>query len=59
MKITSGNKDDREGIHESYEDKIKTFVRSTQKKLADWKTKTERKRFRFQNVQGTIFDTLS
>ena len=53
MKITSGNK------VESYEDKMKTFVRSTQKKLADWKTKTERKRFRFQNVQGTIFDTLS
>ena len=52
MKITSGNK------VESYEDKMKTFVRSTQKKLADWKTKTERKRFRFQNVQGTIFGTF-
>jgi len=51
MKITSGNKVDHEGIHESYEDKMKTFVRSTQEKLADWKTKTERKRFRFQNVQ--------
>ena len=59
MKITSGNKVDHEGIHESYEDKMKTFVRSTNEKLADWKTKTERKRFRFQNVQGTIFDTLS
>ena len=57
MEITSGNRVG-EGIHESHEDKMKTFIRSTQKKLADWKTKSKRKRFRFQNVQGTIFGTF-
>ena len=53
MKTTGGNEIDHAGIPES-EKEMDDLVRSTKKKLADWKTKSRRKRFRFQNVQGTI-----
>ena len=53
MKTTGGNEIDHAGIPES-EKEMDDLVRSTKKKLADWKTKSKRKRFRFQNVQGTI-----
>ena len=53
MKTTSGNESDHAGIPES-EKEMDDLVRSTKKKLADWKTKSKRKRFRFQKVQGTI-----
>ena len=43
-----------EDVQGSFSDKMKDLVISTQKKLADWKIKTKGKRFRFQNVQGTI-----
>ena len=54
MKETDGNKVDHGGIPESCEDEMEDLVRSTQQNLADWKTRTKRKRFRFQNIQGTI-----
>ena len=53
MKTTSGSEIHHAGIPE-FEKEMDDLVRSTQKKLADWKTKSRRKRFRFQNVQGTI-----
>ena len=53
MKTTSGNENHHAGIPQ-FEDEMDDLVRSTKKKLADWKTKSKRKRFRFQNVQGTI-----
>ena len=63
MKIISGSKDldckvHHEGVQGSFSDKMKDLVISTQKKLADWKIKTKGKRFRFQNVQGTILALL-
>ena len=39
---------------ESFANEMEDLVRSTQKKLADWKIRTKRKRFRFHNVQGMI-----
>ena len=54
MKMTGWNKVDHEGIPESFEDEMKDLVRSTQQNLAAWKIRTKRKRFRFQNIQGTI-----
>ena len=54
MKETGGNKVEHEGIPESFEDEMEDLVRSTQQNLADWKTRTKRKRFRFQNIQGTF-----
>ena len=57
--MTSGNKADHEGIPKSLEDELQALVRSTQKNVADWKTRIKRKRFRFQNIQGTVFGFLS
>ena len=54
MKISSGSKVHQKGVQESFSDEMKDLVISTQKKLADWKIRTKRQRFRFQNVQGTI-----
>ena len=54
MNITSGSKVHHECIQESIEGEMKDLVGSTQKTLADWKIKTKRKRFRFQNFQGMI-----
>ena len=45
-----GNEDYLASIPEEIED----LVSSTQKTLAEWKTKSKRKRFRCQNVQGMI-----
>ena len=57
--MTSGNKADHEGIPKSFEDELQALVKSTQKNVADWKTRTKRKRFRFQNIQGTVFGFFS
>ena len=38
----------------SIPEEIKDLVSSTQKTLTEWKTKSKRKRFRCQNVQGMI-----
>ena len=45
-----GNDDYLASIPEEIED----LVSSTQKTLTEWKTKSKRKRFRCQNVQGMI-----
>ena len=50
-----GNEDYLTSIPEEIED----LISSTQKTLAEWKTRSKRKRFRFQNVQGTVFGTFS
>ena len=54
MEITCWNEDDRASIPEDKKD----LVRSTQNTLAEWKNKSERKRFRSQNIQGMIFASV-
>ena len=57
--MTSENEADHEGIPKSFEDELQALIRSTQQNVADWKTRTKRKRFRFENIQGTVFGFLS